>query len=125
MSTTPLTEPAKTEGGNEKSKSFLNPANSFLTYSAELGALCLQTPHDGWPGSYTYTFIYPEKGENHIMLSKLLEAVETHFEPAVETLRKRILREEQQLSGAPEGATSEQEQLSGAPEGATSSSSVG
>ena len=71
MSTTPLTEPAKTEGGNEKSKSFLNPANSFLTYNAELGTLCLQTPHDGWPGSYTYTFIYPEKDEHHIMLSTL------------------------------------------------------
>ena len=99
MSTTPLTEPAKTEGGNEKSKSFLNPANSFLTYSAELGTLCLQTPHDGWPGSYTYTFIYPEKGENHIMLSTLHGRIAQHFEPAVETLSKNMLREQQQLSG--------------------------
>ena len=99
MSTTPLTEPAKTEGGNKKSKSLLDPAKAFLTYNAELHVFCHQTPHDGWPGSYTYTFIYPEKGENHIMLSTLHGRIAQHFEPPVETLRKKMLREQQQLSG--------------------------
>ena len=99
----------KGAGKTSKPATLLDPATTTLTWDKDLRAFCIESPHDGMTHSYACSIIYAKKDTNTIMLATLQERIAKHFRPPQDKLREQIL----------------QEQLSGAPEGATSSSSVG